>query len=357
MQVLFAGLQYDYGKPENGLSVEYTNFFDAMRHMPGAKAEFFPIDVHTKNLGREEANNLLLEKVKTEKPDVLFCYLLSEELKREVIAEITKKTTTKTFNWFADDHWRIPVFSKYWAPLFTLVSTTDSKAIELYKKYGITNVIKSQWGANHYLYKPVLDLKVDRLEGSSITFVGKKFGNRSMYIEALKNTGLPVMAFGGGWQGGRLSQEEMLAVFSQSKINLNFSETHIIGAKATLKSIIKLFVVKELKKYKFVGNNFFDNLTSIKGMYKKCIKGRVFEVPATGGFLMTGKSDDDISQYYEPDKEIVVFENQNEMVEKCQYYLSHPQERDKIAIAGYQRTLKDHTYEQRFQEIFKALGF
>lgn len=361
MRVLFAGLQYDYGKPKNGLSVEYTNFFDAIKNMAGVEAEFFPIDIHTQELGRDGANDLLLKRVKEEKPDLLFCYLLSEEIKREVISEITNKTSTKTFNWFADDHWRVPIFSKYWAPLFTLVSTTDNKSVEWYKKYGITNVVKTQWGANQNLYKPLIDLRIERLKDAKIedavTFVGKKFGNRGAYIQALENANLQVSAFGNGWQGGRLSQEEMLAVFSQSGINLNFSETHIAGTKAMFKSVAKLFLTKELGKYKFVGHNFFDNLKALRGMRKKCIKGRVFEVPACGGFLMTGKSDDDISQYYVPGKEIVVFENRDDMVEKCRYYLGHPQERDKIAKAGYDRTLKDHTYEQRFKEIFKALGY
>jgi spore maturation protein CgeB len=356
MKVLFAALKHDYGNPALGLSVEYTNFFDVLSHMNGVEAEFFSIDEYTAKLGKNGANSFLLEKVKNERPDLLFCYLLDEEFEKSTIEYITKKTRTKTFNWFADDHWRVPVFSRYWAPLFTLVSTTDPRALGVYESYGITNVIKSQWAANTCLYKPSeLKVKNEKSDELGITFVGKKYGNRGKYIASLKKAGLPVEAFGGGWPGGRVSQEKMVETFSCSKINLNFSETHYAGLKANLKLLLKLFVGKSGDRYQFTGHRLPANFRSAVGTRYLCIKGRVFEVLACGGFLITGKTDDDISQYYVPGKEIVVFENRADLIEKCRYYLSHGEERDKIAKAGYERTLKDHTYEQRFKEIFNKL--
>jgi len=358
MKVIFCALKYDYGKPKNGLSVEYTNFFDALSHMPGVEAEFFAIDEYTAKLGKSGANAFLLKKVREQQPDLLFCYLLDEELEKSTIENITKKTKTKTFNWFADDHWRVPVFSRYWAPLFTLASTTDARALEVYRSYGITNVIKSQWGANQHLYFPRADKgkETNKHEAYDITFVGKKFGNRGKYIESLKAGGLPVQAYGAGWPLKRVPQERMMEIFSLSKINLNFSETHYVGFAAYLKLLLKLFVAKSGNRYRFVGHHLPDNIRSALGTFHLCIKGRVFEVSACGGFLMTGKSDDDISEYYVPGKEIVVFDGQSDLIEKCRYYLSHDEERGKIAEAGYERTLRDHTYEQRFKEMFKALG-
>lgn len=353
MNVLFAGLKYDYGKEENGLSVEYTNFYDALRRMPGVEAEFFAIDEHTVKLGYDAANQLLINTVKERQFDLVFFYLLSEEFKKETIKQVTG--LTKTFNWFADDHWRVPVYSRFWAPLFSLASTTDPNAIELYKSYGITNVVKSQWGANQYLYSPCEPQK--NPGDLDVTFVGKKFGNRPNYIRALVDAELPVKAFGSGWSLGRISQEKMMEVFSYSKINLNFSETYFVGAKANLKLLGKLFVTKEGGRYKFVGHYLPNNLKAAWGTKHLCIKGRVFEVPACGGFMLTGKMDDDITEYYVPGKEIVVFESVSDMVEKCGYYLEHELERDKIAKEGYARTMRDHTYAQRFRDIFKHLDF
>jgi len=78
-------------------------------------------------------------------------------------------------------------------------------------------------------------------------------------------------------------------------------------------------------------------------------------VPACGGFLLTGRSAH-LEAYYEPDREVVVFDGPDELVDKARYYLSHESERVRIAEAGLRRTLAEHTYEQRFAEIFRRMG-
>lgn len=351
LKILFCGLKYDYGRPERGLSFEYQNFYDVLRQMDGVQAEGFFIDEKILEVGRDAMNPWLIKIVEETKPDLLFCFLFTEEIKKETISYITKHTKTKTFNWFADDHWRLPVYSRYWAPLFTLVSTTDSQAPAKYKSYGITNVIKTQWAANPFLYKPAQGSN----ESYKITFVGKNYGNREDYINLLKSANLPVQGFGNGWGSGFVSQEKMLEIFSFSKINLNFTETPYMTAKDRVKILAKLVVKKELGQYKFSGHRLIDNLKSAIGTQRRQIKGRTFEVPACGGFLLTGDADN-LRDYYADGKEVVIFKDKQDMAEKCKYYLAHESERQAIAKAGYERTIKEHTYVDRFKEIFKALG-
>ena len=62
-----------------------------------------------------------------------------------------------------------------------------------------------------------------------------------------------------------------------------------------------------------------------------------------------------LSDYYTPGEQIVTFDNANDLVDKVRYYLSHEQERKRIADAGRLRTLAEHTYEQRFNEIFNLM--
>src|ERR1017187_9116960 len=129
MKVLFCSLKYEYGNPHRGLSFEYQNFFDSLAHMAGVQAMHFPFDEVLAQVGRDEMNNRLIRQVEEEKYDLLFCFLFMAEIKKEAIDYITKHTKTRTFNWFGDDHWRFPVFSRFWSPLFTAVATTDSKAV------------------------------------------------------------------------------------------------------------------------------------------------------------------------------------------------------------------------------------
>ena len=117
----------------------------------------------------------------------------------------------------------------------------------------------------------------------------------------------------------------------------------------------KLFIKKELGHYRLNLKSPADNLQSLIGARRPQIKGRIFEVAATAGFLLTGDADN-LRDYYQEGKEIAVFKDKNDLVEKCKYYLSHEEERKNIAFAGYQRTIKEHTYEQRFKEIFNLMG-
>lgn len=354
MKILFCGLKYEYGKPHLGLSaIEYSTFYETLRRMPGVECEFFGMDEKIAEVGRGVVDAELVKTVEEKKPDLLFCFLFTDQIKKETIEYITKKTKTKTFNWFADDHWRFPIYSRFWAPVFTLVSTTDSQALAKYRAWGIDNVVKTQWAANLAVYQPQDEAK--NRGQYQITFVGANYGNRSRYLETLKSKGLPAEGYGNKWPAGRVSQGQMLEIFSFSKINLNFTETPYMTPKDRLKVFVKLFVEKRGEKYAFNAHHFFDNLKSALGTQRRQIKGRNFEVPACGGLLMTGQADN-IQDYYVPGKEVVVFKNSADLVEKCKYYLKHEEERQAIAKAGYERTVKEHSYEKRFLEIFKVLG-
>ena len=355
MKIIFCALKNEYGDPKRGRSMEDKSFFDTLKNMEGIEAEYFPMDEILVEAGREEMNRRLIQAVEEKKPDLLFCFLFTEEIKKETIDYITRKTKTKTFNWFGDDHWRFPVYSCHWAPLFTAASTTDSQALLAYRSAGILNVIKTQWAANHFAFKPQ-DISND--PGIyKITFFGQKYGSRGDYIDALLKAGLPARGHGRGWPaGGGAEMREMLDIFSYSKINLNFTETPYYGFKKKINLLAKLFVKKNLGKYELNIQNFFDNFRAALGTQRRTIKSRTFEVPSCGGFLMTGVSDDNLGEYYELGKEMVVFKNEADLVAKCRYYLDHEEERKAIAKAGYERTLKEHTYEKRFKEIFKFLG-
>ncbi len=337
--------------------IEYQNFYCTLEKMQNVQASFFAVDEVMREVGRDEMNRRLIETVRQQRPDLLFTVIFQSELKKETVNFITTQTQTKTFNWFTDDHWRLFNFSRFWAPLFTAVGTTDSQAPARYRSYGINNVIKTQWAANTALYRPVGNFlpeadppKAEKIGDYGISFVGKKYGQREKYIKRLKSSGLPAQGFGKGWDGGVVSQEKMLEIFSHSKINLNFTESFFNWPK----QLAKLFIRKELGKYKLNFQFPISNFQSLLGARRRQIKARTFEIPATGGFLLSAAADN-LSDYYLPGKEIEIFRDFDELAEKCKYYLEHEQERRAIAKAGYDRTIREHTYERRFREIFKAM--
>jgi len=54
---------------------------------------------------------------------------------------------------------------------------------------------------------------------------------------------------------------------------------------------------------------------------------------------------------FEPDSEIVTYRTADECAEKVRYLLDHEQERQSIAAAGHRRTLRDHTYRKRAEQV------
>ena len=350
MRVLFCALQYEYGSPSQGPSYEVTNFFDTLQHMPGVDAELFPFDgVVVDPSRRVHFNAHLIERAFSGRYDLLFFHLFRDEITPETIAKITRKTNVKTFNWFADDHWRLPVYSRHYAPLFTAVSTTDGKSFSEYHRLGIHNVIKTQWAANPRLYKPT------HAGGEySVTFVGQGYGVRGEYIDGLKRAGIPAEGFGSTWPSGRISEEKKLDIFTNSRVSLNFAETPFVG-QSVARLGARLFMERVGGRYRFIGHRILSNIRSEIGAMRGQIKGRVFEIPACGGFELTGAVDDNLGDYYVDGQEVAVFNSPEDLAAKCRYYLEHPDERDCIARAGYERTIRDHTYEQRFTEIFNQI--
>ena len=315
MKILYVALKHNYGQPSQGYTHEHHNFYRTLVHM-GHDVLYFDMGLmlHERRL----MNQLLLKVSKREKPDLMFVLLHTDELDPLVIREISKNPDTITLNWFSDDQWRFN-YSRYWTPFFNWVVTTASTALPKYAHLGYSNVIKSQYACNPFLYRKLdLPLKYD------VTFVGQPHSNRRQIIQSLRDADINIHVWGPGWKSGRISQEKMIYIFNQSRINLNFLKSSTPDQDAPT-----------------------DHLS-------EQIKVRSFEIPGCGGFNLS-ESAKDIGNYYELDKEIVCFQDIGELKEKIHYYLSNEDERAAIAQAGYQRTLHEHTYVHRFNSIFKQL--
>jgi len=381
-RILYVAMRYDYGRPEQGRSFEHCNFFDSLHNM-GIDVIYFDFPTLLDRYGREGMNARLLDVVRAERPDVMFTVLFRQELDKKTVRAISEETETATVNWFCDDHWRFDDYSRRWAPCFNWSVTTAQSALPKYEAIGYEHVIKSQWACNHFLYK---DLELPLAH--DVTFVGQPHGDRRAFIEALQRAAIDVKAWGGGWELGRLSQDEMIRVFNQSRVNLNLSNASLAATstarrmRARVSSILDTVpfgpAVKRLGK-KVVGPGSIEaagrNVPSPaaarragslgaggRGQDQAAlarrvdqIKGRNFEIPGCGGFQLTGEAED-LGSYYEIGSEIVTFTDAADLIEKARYYLEHEEERAAIARAGYERTLREHTYEKRFTQIFERMG-
>lgn len=81
---------------------------------------------------------------------------------------------------------------------------------------------------------------------------------------------------------------------------------------------------------------------------------RCFEVTGSGSFLLTNRIPS-LEELFVDGKEIVMYDSLDDMAEKAKYYLSHDDEREAIAKAGYERSMKDHQFSMRVDVILNAI--
>lgn len=151
-----------------------------------------------------------------------------------------------------------------------------------------------------------------------VSFVGGKYGWRPKFIRRLRKMGVNITCFGNGWENGPLDDEEMVKLYSRSRINLGFAG---VGHSKKL----------------------------------MCLKGRDFEAPMSGGLYLT-QDNPELSLVYNVGKEIVTYRDEKDCAGKIKWLLNNPDEAEKIRKAGRIRALKDHTWEERFLDVFKITG-
>lgn len=224
------------------------------------------------------------------------------------------------FNFCWDDKLNFPgkiVGGRYTSPaaIASAVDLNLTNSPESIIKYAVHGGLAMFWpeAAHPDIHKPY-DLTFEY----DVSFVGGKYGWRPRFIAKLKRMGIKVACFGNSWENGPLSNEEMVKLYSRSRINLGFA------------------AVGHSKKL-------------------MCLKGRDFEVPMSGGLYLT-QDNPELSLVYEVGKEIVTYQDVKDCAEKIKYLLDHPEEAAKIRKTGRERALKDHTWERHFEQIFKMVG-
>lgn len=81
---------------------------------------------------------------------------------------------------------------------------------------------------------------------------------------------------------------------------------------------------------------------------------RLYEATGVGALLLTDAKRN-LGDLFDPCREVVTYEGEDELVDRVRHYLAHEDERAAIAAAGHERTLREHTYEIRMRELADIL--
>lgn len=83
---------------------------------------------------------------------------------------------------------------------------------------------------------------------------------------------------------------------------------------------------------------------------------RLYEATGMGCLMLTDRKSN-ITDMFEPGREIVCYDSPEECLELIRYYLDNETERARIAAAGQQRTLREHSYTRRTAELLDLFQF
>lgn len=243
-----------------------------------------------------------------------FLTVKGEKITKDLIFYLKTKDLI-TINWYPDwlVQWdRILKFAKLYDYFFYF----DTLGIERLKKRNIKNV--------YYLpFASEIDDDVGNLvKKYDVSFVGTYTKYREDILKSLTRFNLNIWG-DERWlksslkkytKGGRISRAEMNKVISYSKINLNI---------------------------------IYDKLAMGPNL-------RIFEVTGVKGFLLTQKVRN-LNNLFSIGKEIESFDNKKELFDKVSYYLNAEKLRNNIAISGFRRAKKEHTYIIRLSKMFTLI--
>ncbi len=101
----------------------------------------------------------------------------------------------------------------------------------------------------------------------------------------------------------------------------------------------------------YIFRNSMINLNLTLRSIKSGIPLRGMDVCGAGGFLMSNYQED-FYDIFVPGEDVVLYESQEDLVNKCRYYLTHEAERQQIADNGYGKVAETCSYDVRLDEIF-----
>ena len=214
-------------------------------------------------------------------------------------------------------------------PLYDVHFTTKSFIINDLKRLGAKNIFFVQKAYSEVFHYPRV-LENDDIErlGGDVGFIGAWEKERCESVCYLADNGIKVRVWGDGKWNEYKNYSKNLIIEGQGLWNEDYS--------------------KSFKAFKI-------SLCFLRKINNDQQTARTMEIPASGGFMLAERTDEH-RVLFEEDKEAVYFSSNEELLEKCRYYLAHDAEREAIAKTGRQRCIDcGYSYEGMILKCVKLV--
>ena len=104
------------------------------------------------------------------------------------------------------------------------------------------------------------------------------------------------------------------------------------------------------KQMPYIFHNAKINLNIALRAIQTGIPLRVLDIMGCGGFVLTSYREE-IAEHFVNGEECVIYENLEDMYAKAKFYLEHEEERQRIAISGFEKVRRDFTFDNALRRI------
>lgn len=329
----------------------------------------------------EQANEELINHIKKSNSnfDLFVNSLGSEHLFPDTVVSI-KKFEIKTIL-ICYDNLHAPFMHRKIAPHFDLVWLTSKETMGMFKLWGCKNIIFQTYAANPYYFIPNWTEQIH-----SVGFVGSPYGSRINKINKLTLSGVDFNLYSN--TVANEVHKDLKKNNNDIIQNIRNFDRHIIqtlsfniGRKLILGALINKSFYSNSSKLKI--NSFLHLNPSVSdeemiNVYANCalslnvtelrntyvlknpihkIHLRTFEIPMCGGLALTSYSDE-LSEYFEDEKEIIFYKSDEEFISKAKFYLNSNNDSlcMKMKINARKRAESEHTWMNRFNVIFNNIS-
>jgi hypothetical protein len=226
--------------------------------------------------------------------------------------ETISKYTVFGFN---DDPESSSLLSKHIASSYDMCAIGNIAEIETYKSWGVKNVVWQPMGFSSTMYDPNLTYE-DILHGNrdiDLSMIIDKLSKYRKERMCTLDVAFPNAHFyGRGWRKGFLPQGKEIDLLQRTKIGINIH-----------------------------------NSTGP-------INTRLFYLPANG-VLQICDNKSNLGKIYKLNEEVIGFDDINECIELCDYFLKHDDKRRLIAANGWKRVINEYNEISVFQRLIKNI--
>lgn len=352
------------------------HIFDELSHYEHSIDIYNPL--HYRNV--MEANEKLQAFLKnsTKKFDLFMTCVGSDTIYKDTIEDIKKLGLPTLLICF--DNLHAPYMHKKIASSFDSVWLTSKETMGMFEKWGCKNIIFQPYAANPYNFNPHWDVPIH-----SVSFIGTPYGSRVNKLNLLTKSGIECNVYADSLLNIKCTSNS--TPFT-NKLNVSVLKNEIsnaisfsIGRKLLYSALINKYLLKryselerneslnaqssvtfeDMKKI-YSNSDLSLNIIELRNTYilKKPIYKihlRTFEIPMCGGLELSSYTEE-LSNYFEDGKEIVLYNTHEELISKANFYLNPKNKKYCFEMKknARKRAEVDHTWMNRFNVVFNNLS-